>query len=257
MTLKFSSNNNKNSVNQLITIFVSVVLSVMISYIINNNLANPVEVESDNDEILTYIENNADKVIEALNKHYQEKVANNLKNRDKVLATKKKELESDNFPVIGDSNAKVTLIEFFDYNCGYCKKAFPPINKVINEGLDLKVVFIDFPILGPSSELKAKASIAAHLVDSSKYLKMHMKLMSAGGAATYDSLAALAESIGYKKSVFLNKMKSEEVSKIIKENRNLARDLSINGTPAFIINDKFFQGMLSYEVLKDKVLNSK
>ena len=82
MTLKFSSNNNKNSVNQLITIFVSVVLSVMISYIINNNLANPVEVESDNDEILTYIENNADKVIEALNKHYQEKVANNLKNRD-------------------------------------------------------------------------------------------------------------------------------------------------------------------------------
>lgn len=256
MTLKFSSNSKKDSGNQLVTIVVSVVLAVAFSYVLNSKLLGSQKATIQDDQILKYIEGNADKVVEALNNYYKKKAQSDLENRDKLLQSNKKRFESDDSPYIGKKDAKVTVVEFFDYNCGYCKKVFPTLNKVYKDGLDLKIIFIDFPILGAGSEMKARASIAANLIDRSKYLDMHAKLMMIKNNSTVDDLASVAEEIGYNKSSFAKKVNSKEVSDILSENRKLARDLSINGTPAFIIDGKFFQGALSYDVLKKKVLES-
>lgn len=254
MTLKFTSKNGKSTISQaVIIIAISVVFSVLISAIVNNKLTNNSVSE---EQVITYIENNAGKVIDALNNYYRKKAQADLKNRDKTLAEHKERFDSDDIPSIGNKNAKVTLVEFFDYNCGYCKKVFPTINKAIADGLDVKILFIDFPILGPASEMKAKGSIAAHVADSSKYFDMHARLMMDKGISSVDDMVVIAKQVGYDEDKFVAALNSQKVADILKSNKKLARDLSVNGTPAFIINDKFFQGALSYNTLKQKVLES-
>lgn len=251
MTLKFSG---KNGINPILIILTSVVLSVVINQVIAQKIAPASSGNSNN--VISYIEDNADKVVEAINKYYQNKAQQGAANRNENLSKNLPNLYSSDTPSVGDSNAKVKVVEFFDYNCGYCKKAFSAISKVLDDDLGVQFFFKDLPILGASSALKAQASVAANLINPKKYLEMHDALLEVGSISTAEEAADIASKLGYDREKFISKINSDEVNDIISANRKLATDLNINGTPAFIINDKFVDRGLSYSSLKQHISNA-
>ena len=110
----------------------------------------------------------------------------------------------------------------------------------------------EFPILGPSSEISARAAIATHIIDPDKYFALHTAMLS-GRVADKNSVLAMAESVGIDAVKLAEEMETDNVSTILKDNRALARSLGINGTPAFIIGDTIIPGAVSYEQLAAQV----
>lgn len=243
----------------IITVVVTLLLSVPVNYFaqsylsqLNNNGDSKINQKANNIEgqIAQYIENNGDKLLLSIEKSFQQQQQEKTNNRNEVISAVKSDLYANIIPSIGKKNAKHKLVEFYDYNCGYCKKAFVELQKIIDDkDLDIEVFFVDFPILGKSSELKAKGSLAAHLLDRKKYLALHAKLMNAR-VNSLDDVVNVAVQVGYDKGEFSDKVSSAKIDEILKNNRSLAQKLYVQGTPAFILNDKFVDGLVTYKSIK-------
>lgn len=251
MSLKFSNKKSLLSDQILRVVFVSVLISVVINFVINKYYFS-----TNSSDVASYIEENPMHIVESINNHYAKQQRSKTEDRGKNLKDNiDKVINYSKDPVAGKKDSKKIVVEFFDYNCGYCKKAFnESIAKLLVEDKDVKVIFKEMPILGKLSEIKSRLSIAANLIDNSKYLGVHSKLMQA--APTLNTIELLAESLtglGYKKDKLIKKAQSDEVSDIIEYNRSLGIDLGINGTPAFIVGEEFIDGFVSAEVLKSKL----
>jgi len=144
--------------------------------------------------------------------------------------------------VVGNPNGKVTMVEFFDYNCGWCKRGFPEVLSLIEEDKDLKFVMKEFPIFGGDSDYAAQAAIAAN--KQGKYWALHVAMMSHEGKITKETVDEIAAAQGLDMAQLKKDMESPETAGILERNRNLAQSLAINGTPAFIIDDKLVPGYL-------------
>jgi protein-disulfide isomerase len=144
--------------------------------------------------------------------------------------------------VAGNPNGKVTMVEFFDYNCGWCKKGFPEVLSLIEEDKDLKFVMKEFPIFGGDSDYAAQAAVAAN--KQGKYWALHVAMMSHEGKVTKETVDELAAAQGLDMARLKKDMESPETAGILERNRTLAQSLAIDGTPAFIIDDKLVPGYL-------------
>jgi protein-disulfide isomerase len=153
--------------------------------------------------------------------------------------------------VAGNPKGNVTMVEFFDYNCPWCKKDFPDVMALIDTDKELKVVLKEFPILGPDSEYAAKAAIAAGR--QGKYLEMHTAMYQHEGKVTKESVDEIAAGIGLDMDQLRKDMDDPETAEIIARNRDLAQSLAINGTPAFIIDDKLIPGYLPKDELASAI----
>lgn len=137
-------------------------------------------------------------------------------------------------PVFGNPNAKVTLVEFFDYQCGFCIRMYPVLENLIKANNDVRIVLKDFPIEGPMSELAAKVVIASQ--KQGKYIEFYKALMSSKQRPlTEDILYSLAQSIGLDVNQLKTDIKTDTINERIKVNLELARNLQVNGTPAIFI----------------------
>ncbi len=166
------------------------------------------------------------------------------KNRDKLA-------NNPLDPVAGNPKGDVTVVEFFDYNCGYCKKALPTVEKLLEEDKNVKVVFKEYPILSDSSRLAARAALAAN--KQKKYFEMHQALMAHKGGYTDASLLEVATKVGLNKDQFKKDYESAEIAKQIEDDQALGNEIGARGTPTFIINDKVVPGAMEYNELKDLV----
>ena len=144
--------------------------------------------------------------------------------------------------VAGNPDGKVTMVEFFDYNCGWCKKGFPEVMSLLDTDKDLKFVLKEFPIFGEDSEYAAKAAIASG--KQGKYWNLHMAMFSHEGKITKESVDEIAAGIGLNMNQLKKDMEDPALTEILERNRALAQSLAINGTPAFIIDDKLVPGYL-------------
>ena len=153
--------------------------------------------------------------------------------------------------VAGNPKGNVTMVEFFDYNCPWCKKDFPDVMALLDTDKDLKVVFKEFPILGPDSEYAAKAAIAAG--KQGKYLEMHKALYQHEGRVTKEAVDEIAAAQGLDMDRLRKDMDGSEAAEIIGRNHELAQSLAINGTPAFIIDDNLFPGYLPKDELASAI----
>ena len=147
----------------------------------------------------------------------------------------------------GNSNGKVTMVEFFDYNCGYCKRAFPEVMKMIDTDRDLKLVMKEFPILGPGSVYAARAAIASR--KQGKYWEYHLAMMAHEGRIDEAVADQIAEATGLDVKKLKADMQSDEVTGIISRNMQLAESLKIQGTPAFIIDQTIIPGAVGFDAL--------
>lgn len=156
------------------------------------------------------------------------------------------ELENDGFShVAGNPNGDVTIVEFFDYRCGYCKKSFPELLKAVETDGNVRLVLKEFPILGPDSVLASQAAIASQA--QGKYMPFHKALMESRGSLTKTKIIELARATGIDVDRMLSDMSSEDISEKIARTYSLATQLKINGTPAFVIGGKLAAGAIPAE----------
>ena len=154
-------------------------------------------------------------------------------------------------PSIGNPEADVTVIEFFDYNCGYCKRALPDIQAVIKEDSNLRVVFKDMPILGPTSKTAALWALAAH--KQGKYFDYHVALMEHKGPKEEAELEKLARNLGLDVEQMKKDIDSEELQKELDKVTEVGREIGVSGTPAFIVGKTFIPGYVGEDGLKSAI----
>ena len=142
----------------------------------------------------------------------------------------------------------VTVVEFFDYQCGYCKQLFADLMATVNADKNVKLVLKEYPVLGDNSELASKAALAAQR--QGKYVELHQALMSASGKLTADRIEAIASGVGIDIDKMHEDMADPQLASLISHNRDLAHELGINGTPSFVVNDEVYYGYLDAEAMK-------
>jgi protein-disulfide isomerase len=142
----------------------------------------------------------------------------------------------------GNPQGDVTMVEFFDYNCGWCKKGLPEVLSLINEDNKLRLVMKEFPIFGGDSDYAAKAALASR--QQGKYWQFHVALLSHEGKVTKEAVDQIAKDQGLDLDQLKKDMEAPEVAETIARNQSLATKLAISGTPAFIIESKVIPGYL-------------
>jgi protein-disulfide isomerase len=158
---------------------------------------------------------------------------------------------------LGNPDGDVTMVEFFDYNCGFCKGALPALLTLLDDDRKLKVVLKEFPILGPSSIDAAHVAVAVRMQDGRKYLAFHRQLLGDSGPATKEKALAAAQAAGLDLTRLQKDMDSDEVRATIDEDAELARAIGINGTPGYIIGKAVVPGAIGVAALKDQIANAR
>ncbi|HMF24374.1 MAG TPA: DsbA family protein [Pseudolabrys sp.] len=161
--------------------------------------------------------------------------------------------------VLGNPAGNVTFVEFFDYNCGYCKRAMDDMLTLLKDDPKLKVVLKEFPVLGPGSVEAAQVAVAVRMQDKSgkKYLEFHQKLLGGRGQADKARALAVAKDIGLDMGRLDKDMASPEVKETLQESFKLAEALGLNGTPSYVIGDDVVIGAVGLDALKQKVNTSR
>src|ERR1700751_2557172 len=154
---------------------------------------------------------------------------------------------------LGNKDGDVTFGEFFDYNCGYCKRAMADMLDLLKNDSKLKVVLKEFPVLSEGSIEAAKAAVAVRMQDPKKYLDFHTKLLGGRGPADKARAMAAAKDAGYDTARIEKDMPSPEVKATIEENMKLAEDMGLNGTPSYGIGKQIVIGAVGLEGLKEKI----
>jgi len=150
------------------------------------------------------------------------------------------DLIRNDYLFLGNKNGKDIIIEFFDYNCGYCKRSFPEIMQLVSENKDIKVILKELPVLGESSILASKASIASQKQD--KYFEFHQELINFSGLISLLDIKKISKELGINYEQLQKDMNSDETILLINESYRLADLIGVRGTPAFIINNNLIPG---------------
>jgi protein-disulfide isomerase len=154
-------------------------------------------------------------------------------------------------PVLGNPKGDVTVVEFFDYRCPYCKRALPDVMATLKADGNIRLVLKEFPILGPDSQLATRAALAA--VKQGKYAAFHLAMLGATTALNEQTIMAIAESSGLDIKRLREDMNSPDVDALIRKNYQLADSLKIEGTPAFIVGDQLVPGAVDKAALEKLV----
>lgn len=195
-----------------------------------------------------YLLEHPEVIAEAIGKLQEKEEAKKDAERAAAIAMNKQELFTPKEgTAIGNLQGDVTVVEFFDYNCGYCKSMFSDILQVIKTDGKVKVVTKEFPILGPGSITAAKAALASR--NQRKYAEFHQALISYKGPLNEQAINTVAKGVGLNVEKLQEDMKDPELDKIIDRNHDLAKELGITGTPALIVGDTFVGGAIGKERL--------
>ena len=159
-------------------------------------------------------------------------------------------LSSTNAPVLGNPEGEITIVEFFDYNCSYCRRAFEAVREIIDENPNVRVIMREFPILGEGSDYAARVSLAA--MKQGKYAEFHWALMDDSIAAysiKEDGVMKVARDVGMDMDQLKADMSDPAIDEHINATRELAQAVGFNGTPAFIIADRLVPGFVDKDVI--------
>ncbi len=196
--------------------------------------------------IKDYIMNNPTVIMDSVDQFQKrtmrEKSAGAIKTNEQYLS------KDDGAPFLGNPDGDVKVIEFFDYNCGYCKKVLPELIQLTEKDKNVKIIFKDIPILGPTSETAAKWAVAAHM--QKKYFPFHKNMMDHKGPINDEVLEKAAKDAGVDVEKLKKDIEGTEVLMQIEKNSALAGQLGITGTPAFVIGEDIVPGALPIEEME-------
>jgi len=178
-----------------------------------------------------------------------------VKSKESIATNRKKLLNNPDSPVGGNPKGDVTVVEFFDYLCGYCKMAQGHLEKLTAADKNVRVVYKEFGILGPVSIEAAKAAQASN--EQGKYVAFHNALMTSKERLTSDKIYEIAEKVGLDVEKLKKDMESDKVKKAIADVHALADEMGARGTPTFVIGEKLYPGALPLAQLKEAVAKAR
>ncbi len=201
--------------------------------------------------ILETIRDNPAVIVEAIIAYQEQAQADAESRRRETIAALANDLRADpNAPVLGNPDGQSIVVEFFDYNCPYCRRSAPIVMSLIEENPDLRVVMREWPVLGADSEEAARASLAARAQGS--YAAFHEALM-AQPRANVATIRRAAEQAGLNYDRLQADMGAAEVDAHLAQSRTLAQQLGITGTPSFVIGETLVPGLMTKEDLADLI----
>ena len=186
-------------------------------------------------------------IIDAMQKYQDDMRAAEEKAAQEAMAKYMDEINnSANAPFIGPDDAKIVVVEFFDFSCGYCKRLAPELEKVMAANADVKFIFKPLTFVSPISDYQAKAGYAAH--KQGKFAEFYKEVMAFGGRMNEAAVDEVANKIGLDIAQYKADLASDEVAANMKAVNELAQNISINGVPAVLINGKHVQAMSAAEL---------
>jgi len=213
---------------------------------------------STSDQVIeSYLHENPQSIIASLENYERQSRESSARlqaERDvELIAEYRTELFNDGYSHIsGNPDGDVTLVEFLDYNCGYCKRAHGEVQALMAEDQNIRYVVKEFPILGPGSVTAGRAVLASNMQgNSSRYDAFSDALMSYKGSHSETSVMKIAEEVGLDISRLKDDMKSSKVDQMIERTHSLAQMLGINGTPAFVVGDTIVRGYVPADRLQE------
>lgn len=199
-----------------------------------------------------YLAKHPDEIVQSLQEMQKREQADaEAKSKNAVAGAKDKIYGDPDTPVGGNPKGSVTVVEFFDYQCGYCKMSETAIEKLLKEDKDVKFVYKNFPILGPMSTVAAKASLAS--ARQGQFAKFHQALMNKKDHLNEEMIYQTAKDAGLDVEKLKKDMKDEAIEKMTQANIKLGAEVGVRGTPLFIVGDTVFPGAMEYAQLKQAV----
>ncbi|MCB4770344.1 DsbA family protein [Ancylobacter sp. Lp-2] len=204
--------------------------------------------------IRDYLLKNPEVIQEAIGElQKRQQVAADEQRKQAIVKLKPQIFDSPHGVVIGNPKGDVTLVEFFDYNCGYCKRSLPDLVKLIENDPKLKVVLKEFPVLGPGSVEAAQVAVGVKLVAPEKYFAFHQALLGGRGQANRARALEAVTEAGIDRAAVEKAMASPEVNATLQESMQIADALGIDGTPSYITGDAVIIGAVGHEQLKGTI----
>ena len=181
--------------------------------------------------------------------------ADTEKTKAAVAANAETLFESNRHVVLGNAKGDVTMVEFFDYNCGFCKGAMAAMMDLMKDDPKLRVVLKEFPVLGEGSTQAAHVAVAVRMQDKTgkKYLEFHQKLLGGRGAADRVRALAVAKEVGLDIARLEKDMASDEAKATIAESMKLAEALGVSGTPSYVVGSEVVVGAVGLDALREKI----
>jgi len=197
--------------------------------------AAPASQALDKAELRAALENNPEIVVSALQRYEQVQREAQLQEASRLMKANIEQLNNnENSPFVGPKDAKIVLVEFFDFSCGYCKRLAPSLEEVIKKNPDIKVVFKPITFVSQISKYAAQAALAAN--EQGKFLEMYTVMLGSEDRLTEETINSMAEKAGLDMGKFKEDVASEKVESTIQEVANLSNLLQIHGVPALILN---------------------
>ena len=225
---------------------IQVSFSILLLFLINTNFAYADKIEQNKIEVIIkkFLLNNPE-LIKSTLENYE--ISQEIKKKRNAIEL----LNISNNPRLLQKNADITIFEFFDYNCGYCKSVVKLLLDTINEDKKINLVFVEFPILSEDSYTASLAALAAE--KQNLYSQFHISLMKVRGRINEKQIFKTAKEVGLDINKLKLDMESPDIQLILKTNREVAKLLKLNGTPAFIIGDVIYPGAIKKDQLKKAI----
>jgi protein-disulfide isomerase len=210
-------------------------------------------------EIRAYLLEHPELLLEVIQKLEQQQQAEMAANDEALVAANAAAIFDDGFShVAGNPEGGLTVVEFLDYQCGYCRRAHPEIADLVATDGDIRLIVKEMPILGPGSELAARAALATLIAEGpAAYVTLHDRLMRLEGQVDDARLDALLTELGHDPATIRDGMDEPEVDRRLAETRALAETLAISGTPTFVIGDRMLRGYLPPEAMQSLVAEAR
>ncbi len=216
----------------------------------------PEQIEGIEQIVRDYLLANPEVLIRSLTEFQErQKVADKERQKQTVFASRAELTQDPDSPVMGNPDGDVSIVEFFDYKCPYCKRVAGTLKDVVAADGKIRLVMKEFPILGPQSIQAARAALA--VAKQGKYEEFHWALMTGPGDMSDPHIRKVARSVGVDVDRMMADMESPEIQAMIERNQELAQALRITGTPAFVIGDNLVPGAVDRKTLERLVAQAR
>ena len=206
-------------------------------------------------EVRAYLMENPEVLMEAIGVLEQREAAARAEaDAAKIEALSDRIYDTERSWVGGNPEGDVTLVEFIDYKCGYCRRAFPEVQELVASDGDIRLIVKEFPILGEQSVLASRFAIATLQVEGEDaYKQVHDRLITMRGDMNELALELVAEELGLDVEAIVARMDDEAVTEVIRANHALAQELSITGTPTYVLGDRMVRGYVPLDGMRAMV----
>ncbi|WP_037309802.1 DsbA family protein [Ruegeria halocynthiae] len=198
-------------------------------------------------QVREYLLENPEVIIEAINILEQRNAEVEALADKELVAANSDELFNDGYSWVGGNpDGDITLVEFMDYRCGYCRRAVPEVASLLSQDGNIRLVIKELPILGDASVLSSRFAVATkHVAGDDSYKQVHDALLEIGGDVTDVTLRRISDGLGLDSEAIFAAMDSDQVTDEINQTRELARRMQISGTPSFVLGTEMLRGYLT------------